>query len=203
MHALSASIAASVSREDQAAELLWSMMREISVNSVQVKAGVEAALRITADSAQGINYIGDYAFQLARDTAQLSTEVTDLLEVIGSIQGGEAINTVPLDCAATLRLGGVEHAGRVVCGSGVMIHFMPVIANEPGAPGTLQLDRLMDPLDIRVAGCEGGVTLLQPSLARETRMRLQAGLTSLAACPIQAAFSTKAVSTEMSVQSGD
>ena len=180
VHALSASIAGSVSREDQAAELLWSMMREISTNSVQVKVGVEAALRITADSAQGINNIGDYAFQLARDTAQLSTEVTDLLEVIGSIQGGEAINTVRLDCAATLRLGGVEHAGRVVRGSGVMIHFLPVVAIEPGAPGTLQINRLSDPFDIRVAGCEGGVTLLQPSLARDTRMRLQAGLTSLA-----------------------
>lgn len=181
VHALSASIAASVSQEDQAAELLWSMMRDISANSVQVKAGVEAALRITADSARGINDIGDYAFQLARDTAQLSVEVTDFLDVVGSIQSGEAINTVGLDCAATLTLGGVQHAGRVVRGSDVMIHFLPVIAVEPGAPGTLQLERLPGQFDIRVAGCEGGVTLLQPSLARETRLRLQAGLTSLAA----------------------
>ena len=181
MHALSASIAASVSREDQAAELLWDMMRDISANSVQVKAGVEAALRITADSAHGINDIGDYAFQLGRDTAQLSIEVTDFLEVIGSIQSGEVVNTVGLDCAATIKLGGVEHTGRVVRGSGVMIHFVPAIAVEPGAPGTLQLERLADPVDIRVAGCEGGVTLLQPSLARTTRLRLQAGLTSLAA----------------------
>ena len=181
VHALSASIAASVALQDAAAEQLWGTIWEVSVNAAQVRAGVGTTLGVTADSARGLAEIGGSAIQLAHDAAGLSLEVAEFLEVVGSIKGGEAIDMVGLDRPATLHLAGMDHAGRVVCGSGVMVHFAPAVGTEPGAAGLLRMDGLPEPLPVRVAGCDGAVLQLQPPLARPARARLQAGLAGLAA----------------------
>ncbi len=180
VYALSASIAASVSVQDKAADELWSTMWEISVNSAQAKIGVDTTLNVTADTAQGLNAIGSSAMTLARDSAGLSLEVAEFLDVIRSIQGGELIEMLRVDRPATLRMAGVEHRGHVVCGSGVMVHFVPPLAVEPGAAGTLTVEGLADRLPVRVADSLGTVTELQPSLSREARTRLQSGLVALA-----------------------
>ena len=180
VHALSASIAASVLLQDKAAEELWGTMWEISVNSAQAKLGVDTTLGVTADSAQGLNEIGLSALTLAQDSAGLSVEVAEFLDVICSIQDGEAIDMLALDCPAVLRLAGMEHAGRVVHGSGVIVHFVPAVAAEPGVAGTLAVDGLPERLPVRVAGGPDGITVLQPSLSRDARTRLQSGLVTLA-----------------------
>ena len=181
VHTLSASIAASVSVQDVAAEQLWGTIWEVSVNAAQVRAGVGATLGVTAESARGLAEIGGSAIRLAHDAAGLSLEVAEFLEVVGSIKHGEAIDMLGLDHPATLRLAGTDHAGRVVCGSGVMVHFTPAVAAEPGAAGLLRMDGLPDALPVRIAGCDGKVLHLQPSLARSARASLQAGLAVLAA----------------------
>ncbi len=181
VHALSASIAASVLRQDSAAEELWGTMWEVSVNSAQAKLGVDSTLSVTAESALGLQAIGSSAISLARDTGSLSHEVAEFLEVIASIQAGEDIDMIALDCPATLRLGNFGHAGRVIRGSDVMLHFVPVLDMAPGVSGTLQLNGVADPLDVRVAGCTKAATELQPSLARAARTRLHAKLAELAA----------------------
>ena len=180
VHALSASIAASVLRQDSAAEEVWATMWEVSVNSAQAKLGVDSTLSVTAESALGLQAIGSSAISLARDTGKLSHEVAEFLEVIASIQAGEAIAMVALDCPATLCLGNTDHAGRVIGGSEVMLHFVPVLDMVPGVSGTLQLNGLADTLDVRVAGCTAAATELQPSLARAARTRLHAKLAELA-----------------------
>ncbi len=182
VHALSASIAASVAVQDVAAEQLWGAIWEVSVNAAQVRAGVDTTLGVTADGARGLAEISGSAIRLAHDAAGLSLEVAEFLEVVRSVKAGEAIDMVGLDRRATLRLAGVDHAGRVVCGSGVLVHFTPAVVAEPGAAGLLRMDGLPEPLPVRVAGCDGGAVLhLQPPLARAARARLQASLASLAA----------------------
>ena len=181
VHTLSASITASVALQDTAAEQLWGTIWEVSVNAAQVRAGVNTTLGVTAESARGLAEIGGSAIRLAHDAAGLSLEVAEFLEVVGSIKGGEAIDMLGLDHPATLHLAGLDHAGRVVRGSGVMVHFAPAMAAEPGAAGLLRMDGLPEALAVRIAGCDGEVLHLQPSLARSARASLQAGLIELAA----------------------
>ena len=184
VHALSASIAASVALQDTAAEELWSTIWEISVNLGQARTGVDTTLGVTAGSAQDLGEIGASAVRLAKDAAGLSLEVAEFLEVVGSLKGGEAIEMVALDQPATLRFGTDFHRGRVVAGSGVMVHFCPAfapdLAVEPGTAGALQMKGMANWLDIRVAGHDGGILQLQPPLARSARAGLQAGFAELA-----------------------
>ncbi len=181
VHTLSASITASVALQDTAAEQLWGTIWEVSINAAQVRAGVNTTLGVTAESARGLAEIGGSAIRLAHDAAGLSLEVAEFLEVVGSIKGGEAIDMLGLDHPATLHLAGLDHAGRVVRGSGVMVHFAPAMAAEPGSAGLLRMDGLPEALPVRIAGCDGEVLHLQPSLARSARASLQAGLIELAA----------------------
>ncbi len=181
VHGLSASIAASVARQDRAAEELWATMWEVSVNSARAKSGVDTTLSVTAASALGLQAIGSSAMLLSKDMVQLSDEVAEFLDVIASIQAGEDFSMVALDCPATLLLGEERHAGRVVRGAGVMLHFLPILEIAPGVAGALQLDGFADRLAVRVAGNADDTTQLQPSLARAARVRLQAQLAEIAA----------------------
>ncbi len=181
VHGLSASIAASVARQDRAAEELWATMWEVSVNSARAKSGVDTTLSVTAASALGLQAIGSSAMLLSKDMVQLSDEVAEFLDVIASIQAGEDFSMVALDCPATLLLGEERHAGRVVRGAGVMLHFLPILEIAPGVAGALQLDGFADRLAVRVAGNADDTTQLQPSLARAARVRLQAQLADIAA----------------------
>ena len=181
VHRLSASITASVAHQDAAAETLWATMWEVSVNSAQAKIGVDTTLGVTAESALAMETIGQSALLLARDTGRLSDEVTDFLDVISSLQAGEEMGVVTMDCQAVLQLGTVGHAGRVVGGSSVMLHFVPGVDIAPGVSGLLTMQGLPDPLHVRLAGTRAGVTHLQPSLARAARSQLHGRLTALAA----------------------
>ena len=181
VHRLSASITASVAHQDAAAELLWATMWEVSVNSAEAKIGVDATLGVTAESAVAMEAIGQSALVLARDTGRLSDEVEDFLDVISSLQAGEEMGIVRMDCEAVLLLGDVGHAGRVVGGSSVMLHFVPGVDIAPGVSGLLTMAGLPDPLDVRLAGTQAGITHLQPSLARAARSELHGKLTTLAA----------------------
>ena len=175
-----ASIAASVSAQDSAAEELWSTIWEVSVNSAEARLGVDTTLTVTGESARGLSDICDEALRLAAETGTLSTEVTDFLDLIGSIQGGEAIEMVSLDCDAVLTIGDARHAGRIVGGSGVMLHFTPPMDVAPGVAGALWLGGLEAPLGVRATGYDGGALKLQPSLDRAARLSLQEKLAGLA-----------------------
>lgn len=179
VHGMSTSIAGLVSVQDAAAEQLWASMWEISVASAQVRIGVDDTLGTSAEGAQGLQAIGASALSLASDAAGLSTEVSEFLDTVGSIQRGETIDMLDLDCPARLSIGRTDYPGRVVGGSGVIIHFVPVVTVEPGLSGTLRMDGLATPLDVRVAGQDGDATQLQPSLARDARIALQAALARL------------------------
>ncbi len=181
VHALAASITASVATQDTAAEQLWASIWEISVNATQVKAAVSTTLDVTAMGAGGLSEIGGSAIHLARDAAGLSLEVAEFLDVVSSMKRGEAMEMIALDRPATLRLSGVDHLGRVVCGSGVSVHFTPAMAAEPGTAALLQMDGLPHSLVVRVAGHSAEVLQLQPPLARAARASLQASLAGLAA----------------------
>lgn len=183
VHGMGASIAALVAVQDEAADRLWASMWEIAVTSAQVRIGVDDTLGVSAEGAQGLQAIGTSALSLASDAAGLSTEVSEFLDTVGSIQRGEPIDMLGMDRPARLTLGPADHPGRVVAGSGVLIHFVPAVAVEPGMSGTLHIDGLAAPLDVRVAGQEDGTTQLQPSLAREARTGLQAALARLAPAP--------------------
>jgi methyl-accepting chemotaxis protein len=180
VHALSASIAASVATQDAAAERIWSAIWEVSVNAEQVRTGVDNTLAITRNSALGLARIGASAKSLAQDAAGLSLEVGEFLEVIRSVKGGETIDMVAVNCPATLRVDGADHPGRIVSGSGIMVQFIPAVDAEPGTAGRLRVDGLAGWLDVRLAGRDGDVLQLQPPLAQAARFRLQAALEGLA-----------------------
>ncbi len=180
VYALSSSITRAVFAQDTAAERILATMSEVSGSAAQLRQGVDATLKVTAESAQAHTEICSAALSLAKDASGLSAEVAAFLEVIGSVKRGEAIESVVIDQPAVLRLGSTDHSGIVLSGSGVLLQFAPAVPVEPGTAGVLQLQGLPDWLDVRVAAsCEDGLQL-QPSLTQVDRTKLQGALEALA-----------------------
>ena len=173
------SIAHAVSVQDAAAETVAATMAELSGNATQVRQGVGTMLQAVAASAHAHGEISSAALSLAQDASRLGAEVADFLDVVGSAKRGEVIDSVAVDRPATLRLGGVDHVGRLVSGSSVLLQFSPAIPLEAGTAGTLQVEGIADWLPICVAVCDADVVQLQPPLARSARARLQTILEQL------------------------
>ncbi len=170
------SVAKAVSEQDAAAKDVSSAISDVSRKAADVRDGVGATLQLMAESARAYGEISLAASGLAQDASQLGAEVTDLLDVVGSVKRGEATQSLPLNHPATLRLGGISHAGRLVSGSGVLLQFSPAIAVAAGSAGTLQVEGMPGTLAIRVAARDADVLQLQPPLAQQDRTELQAAL---------------------------
>ncbi len=176
VHRLSASIARSVTLQQDASTSMWCSIWEISVNAANVGRNLASIGTLTRNGAGNLQAISDAASTLSRYGADLNAEVSAFLQFIGTIKPGEFTRHPPIAIPAELEVDGDAWFGQAVFSSEVSASFSPCSDAAPGTAGTLRLAGGRHVVAVRVAESDGNAVLLQPPLDDAARQDLRAVL---------------------------
>ena len=177
VHRRSASIAIAVASQDAASSAISTNMSEILVSATNVRESLATIGSLTLDGAENLRGIAGEATTLSRNAAELSGEVSALIEFVQSIKPGEISRGPPVTVAARLALGTLEHLGNAIIHSELAICFEPPLDAAIGVAGVLHLPAGQS-IPVRIARTDSKATHLQPPLADSARIRSRAIITA-------------------------